>query len=260
MKSLSNPTLVTMMGSCVLGTCVAVVAAQRSQADELPAVSTFAATDVLVAEISELVEKTKKSVATEKLYDAATARVEKDAATLAALAVAVALHEEDSELKAAAPALLHAARELAECDNQADAKAAFAAVEAAIESGAGEQDEPSWDEPAAAIEAVMKQVTYLNTQLRRGVRKGKVRRPESAVAQATVLAVLSQAVICDGEDWAEDDEQLAAWNEMSAEMRDAAVAMRDAAAAEDGTAAEAAKERVEKSCKTCHEAFDIDET
>jgi cytochrome c5 len=36
--------------------------------------------------------------------------------------------------------------------------------------------------------------------------------------------------------------------------------MRDAAAAEDGAAAEAGKERIEQSCKTCHEAFDIDES
>lgn len=243
----------------MFGLCLVAGPAQHARA-EAPAVSTFAASDVLTAEITALVEKTKKSVATEKSYDAATARVEKDGATLAALAVAVGLHDEDNQLKSAAPALLHAARNLAECDNQADAKAALSAIEAAIASGAGEQDEPSWDESAAAIESLMKQVSYLNTQLRRGVRKGKVRRPESAVAQATVLAVLSQAVICDGEDWAEDDEQLAAWNEMAAEMRDAAVAMRDAAAAEDGAAAEAGKERIEQSCKTCHEAFDIDES
>ena len=56
----------------------------------------------------------------------------------------------------------------------------------------------------------MKQVTYLNTTLRRGVRSGKVRRPESIVAQAMILAVLSQAIVCEGEEWAGDDEQLAA--------------------------------------------------
>jgi hypothetical protein len=254
MKIFSIPSFVM-----IFGLCLAVGLTQHARA-EAPQVSTFAATDVLTAEIAELVEKSKKSVATEKAYEAATARVEKDAATLAALAVAIGLHDEDSQLKSAAPALLHAARKLAECDNQADAQTALTAVEAAIESGTGERDEPSWDEPAASIESLMKQVTYLNTQLRRGVRKGKVRRPESTVAQATVLAVLAQAVVGDGEDWAEDDEQLASWNEMVAEMRDAAVAMRDAAAAQDGAAAEAAKERIEQSCKTCHEAFDIDES
>jgi hypothetical protein len=242
----------------MIGLCVAAGSAQPAQADA-PAVSTFAAADVLVAQINELVKKTEKSVATEKSYDAATARVEKDAATLAALAVAVGLHDEDNELKSAAGALLHAARELAECDNQEDAAEALSAVKAAIASGTGDADEPSWDEPAASINSLMKQVTYLNTQLRRGVRKGKIRRSESVVAQASVLGVIAQAVVCEGEDWASDDEQLAAWNEMAAEMRAAAVAMRDAAAAEDGAAAEEAKDRVEQSCKTCHEEFDIDE-
>lgn len=254
MKRFSMQTSLIMFGLFMVAGPVQLVRA------EAPAVSTFAAMDLLVAEVADLVEKTKKSVATEKAYDAATAQVEKDAATLAALAVAVGLHDENNQLKSAAPALLHAARKLAECDNQADAKAAFAAVEAAIKSGTGKRDEPSWDESAAAIESLMKQVTFLNTQLRRGVRSGKLRRPESVVAQATVLAVLGQAVICEGEDWAEDDEQLAAWKEMAAELRAAAVAMRDAAAAEDGAAAEAGKERIEQSCKTCHEAFDIDES
>ncbi|MCA9103296.1 MAG: cytochrome c [Planctomycetales bacterium] len=244
----------------LLGTATVVFTSTTIRAQDAPPVSSFAAPDVLIAEITDLADKTKESVATEKSYDAATARVEKDAATLAALAVAVGLHDQDNALKSAAPALLHAARKLAECDNQADASAAFAEVEAALKSGAGEQDDPSWDEPAAAIQSLMKQVTYLNTQVRRSIRSGKIRRPESVASSATVLAVLGQAIVCDGDDWASDDEQLAAWETMAAEMRGAAVALRDAALANDGAAADAAKDRVEQSCKTCHDAFDIDET
>src|SRR5438270_14098484 len=79
-----------------------------------PPVSQFAPADDLVAQTKSIIDGLGPLVETEEAYQADADRLSRDAHTLAALALVLALHDTDHELKAAAPSLLAAAQRLAQ--------------------------------------------------------------------------------------------------------------------------------------------------
>src|SRR3990172_4942456 len=98
-----------------------------------PKVSTFAPAKDVVSQIGTYVGRLEESVESEDAFKEAEAKLAKDSNTLILLALAAGLHDEDNKLKAAAPAIMKAAQELAKAKSYAAAKAGVAAVKKALD-------------------------------------------------------------------------------------------------------------------------------
>ena len=110
--------------------CLALAVGRLLAGDPPPSrpVSQFAPADDLVAQVKLTMAGFAPLVASEEAYQTDAARLKRDAHTLAALALVLGLHDSDHSLKAAAPALLTAARQLAQANDFATAKTAVEAV------------------------------------------------------------------------------------------------------------------------------------
>lgn len=187
----------------------------------------------------------------------------RDANALAAVALALGMSTENSPAKAAASALLKAARAAASAKNLEEAQAAMKAVEAARTSR-GATDALRWEKVVALRPLMKNAVPALTTEMKRLGRNEKtfLRRgnAKKVVDNATVLAAV--AIACRenvDETLAPEEDEL--WRGYCERLADAAndyIEKANAVVAGKGDFAEttAAMKAIEATCNTtCHEKF-----
>ncbi len=236
---------------------VAVSAASGAAGAEPPAapkVSTFAPAKDLANQVDAYIESFEEAVKDAEEYKASEGKLAKDANTLILVALGLGLHDEESQYKAAAPALIKAAQELADAKDFASAKAAVAAVKKA----AGAKGDPSalkW-EKVASLQQTMKAVPGIDSRLKRNTRTEKAlkTKAKTSSSDAATLAIIAQGSIADTSE-AKGDDQIKQWYKACELMRDAAAKVNAGVRAGDFGAVKAAKKDLEKSCHDCHEVF-----
>jgi cytochrome c556 len=222
-----------------------------------PRLSSFAPAGDLLEQVDFFIGRVEASLADPAGFDAARqARTFKDANTLAVLAMALALHDEDFPQKAAMPAMLEAAHELAAAESSGErARASLQAIKAA-RGGEGARGESSmkW-EKTASLAALMKQVPVISAPLKRAVAPGRLeRQAKQAAGQSAALAAIAQAALVDLE-YADSPEQAAAWVRLCEAMRDGAGEVNAAVHARDPARVAKGMERLMQSCDACHAKF-----
>lgn len=228
---------------------------EAAQPPAAPPVSTFAPVDDLLAHVDSCLESFAPVLASAEAYDRGKARLEKDADSLAAVALALHLHDQEHRLKHHAGVMFHAAQQLAAAADYAAAQQAWRALQAANRLETSAVPELAWQR-AGEMGIVMKQVTLLHNKLKRGARPGP--RFDAGAEEnsrlATVLAVLAQCTQTDVP-VETSPADTAKWYDLCAEMRDYCSQTSQALHARDPQATAAALDRVEQNCNACHDVF-----
>ncbi|MGD9721331.1 MAG: hypothetical protein AB7O59_08985 [Pirellulales bacterium] len=235
---------------------VALYSAEVAPAPPAAPVSTYAPATDLLEQVDFFTGRVSESLAAPAAFDLAKqSRTLKDANTLAVLALALALHDQDFPQKAAMPALLQAAQQLAAADaDYAKASLALAQIKAARQGQAPAVDIPKW-EKVASLPLLMKQVPLIHTALKRGIDPRRLARQKAqAAGQAAALAAIAQASQFDDE-YAKTPEQIENWRRLCGDMRDAAGSVNAAIAAADLQRVDESMKRLTQSCDACHAAF-----
>jgi len=221
---------------------------------EAPPASQFAPAADLVEQIEYYLKRLDEAVATEEDYKDCVERIAKDTDTLTVIALSLGLHDADNPYKAAAPAIIKAARDLAAAKDYPTAKAAVAGVQKAAADKSGDPAGLKW-EKVASLKQLMLAVPVINTQLKRNAR---LRRPKSdgpkAAGRAAVIAVIGQAALYHSGD-TEKPDLAEEWYKYCIQMRDAAAEVNGAAHRADKAAARETITKLAKSCDDCHTVF-----
>ncbi len=239
-------------------TVVAVFAFARLAMAEPPAapkVSTFAPAADLVSQVDAYLERLEESVANPADFKDSEGKIQRDANTIILVALALGLHDTDNKYKAAAPAIVKAAQEVAQAQDHAAAKTAVENLKKAVAGGAA-TGELKW-EKVASLGALMKQVPMINTKLKRNLRRFAKKAEESA-ADTAVLAVIAQGSMANAEETKKPNE-VEKWYAFCVQMRDAASALNAAIHAGDEKKADAEMKALTKSCDDCHAVFHEEE-
>ena len=241
--------------------------ASQAAAAELPPappVSTFAPAQDLVLQVQFYLEELEEAVATEGEYNDSVDKIVKHSNALILVALALGLHDTDNQFKAAAPAMVKAARQLAAAGDYAAAKEGVAALQAATASTEGSPSELKW-EKLASLPALMEAVPLINTRLKRYIRDGRETKLKKAVddlaGQTAALAVIAQGSMANSSE-TDLPNEVGKWLAFCVQMRDAAtdVNARVRAFGQDGTsetfqAAKTAMKNLAQSCEDCHALF-----
>jgi glutathione S-transferase len=195
------------------------------------------------------------AVKSEADFKDAEGKVSRDANTLVLIALALGLHDKDNQYKAAAPAMVKAAQQVAVAKDFTAAKAAVAALEKAAKSS--DAGELKW-EKVASLPKLMKQVPLINTKMKRSLKRFAAKAKETA-GDTAVLAVIAQGSMANADETKKPTEA-AAWYKHCADMRDAAAAMNAAIHAGDQKVADKQMKTLTKSCDDCHAIFKPDAT
>ena len=180
--------------------------------------------------------------------------VEKDASTLAVLALVLAHHDSDGESKNNAGDMLTVAQTLVgSVASHAEAKAAFDKLRS-TQSAVGSGEPVEW-KPVANLSVLMQQVPIVNNSLRRGVRSRRFKRSiDRTAGLAATLAALAEISALDTT-YCVDDEDTRVWREICAEMRDAAARVNRAVRNTDQQAAQKGLDLLVETCDKCHHRF-----
>jgi hypothetical protein len=218
------------------------------------AMSKVAPADDLVKQLDAYVAGCREGLTDEQTYDNRSRTIAKDANTLAAIALALAMHDQPHRLTKVAPALLLYSQDLAKAQDFESAKKAFADLERAAAGQTSIKPEVKW-ERVAGLGQLMKQVTFVNNRLRRNMRRFEERKDDNA-RDAALLAVIAQAATYDTHE-VDDPADLDKWYQLCGEMRDAAGDVNAKIHAADKAGAEAALGKLAQSCESCHEIFRV---
>jgi hypothetical protein len=235
--------------------CAAGGVAVGAEPPAAPKVSTFAPAKDVVSQIETYVARLEESVASEDDFKEAEAKVVKDANTLILLALAAGLHDEDNKAKAAAPAIMKAAEELAKAKGYAAAKAGVAAVKKALDATDGNPAELKWVK-SASLPDLMKQVPLVNSRLKRNLRGPKFKsKARDNAGDAATLGVIAQGSIADDSEAKKNNEDVQKWFRLCVQMRDAAASLNKAVHEGNQDAADKAMSALNQSCDDCHAVF-----
>jgi hypothetical protein len=226
-----------------------------------PKLSTLVPAGELVDQARLYAQGFETALANEKEYAEDADKLKKDANTLIVVALVLGNYDQPNDLKAAAPALLKAAQQLAKAKDYAAAKAALAPLQAAMATGpmatgpdAKPDGELKWEKVASQGQ-LMKQATLINTKLRSGMRRFDAKKMDELARQAAVLTAIGQATVYDTHEVGDDPEDLAKWYKLAAEMRDVAANLNAQIRARNKAGATDAVAKVAKNCEACHEVF-----
>jgi cytochrome c556 len=251
--SVARPQSIALL--TVVATATIACAAEAADPPPAPAVSTFAPIDDLLAYVDSCLESFAPVLASAETYERGKARLEKDADSLAAVALALHLHDQDHRLKHHAGVMFKAAQQLATAADYAAAQQAWHVLQAANRGETSAVPELAW-QPAGEMGIVMKQVTLLHGKLKRGARPGP--RFDAAAEEhariATVLAALAQCTQSDVPEGTSPADTIK-WYDLCAEMRDLCSETSRALHARDPAGTAAALARVERNCNACHDVF-----
>ncbi len=220
----------------------------------VPKFSTFASGDDLAAEVSFLVTDLEKAVVDEDEYKSQVQdRFIRDGNTLALVAMALGLHDQDNPLKLQAKAIAAAARKLTQTKDFATTKQAVEALKAAVDGKGSGGDELKWGK-VAELKGLMKdQVPSVNTKLQNCLRKFKKRAAEAAANAATMALIAENATLYVAETKKPDEG--AKWTAFSAQMRTAASELAAKIHAGDEAGSTVAMDKLNQSCHDCHAVF-----
>lgn len=242
----------TVVAVIVLPACLAIGAVIAGPADPGP-LSKYAPLADLMALHDQLSKALSEGVVDEAAFTERKEQIPKDAHTLAALVMVLAHHDEaDDKWKATAGAQLTAAQALAKAKDFATAQAAHAEYQKAIKGDNPNQPIPEWGKVASQGQ-LMKQVTIVNSRLRRNMRRFEERDKENA-RDAALLAAIAQATNYDTHE-VKDLTKLDKWYMYCDEMRNASAELNAKIHAKDKAGAELALGKILKSCEGCHEQF-----
>ena len=229
--------------------------AQAAEPPAAPKVSSFAPAKDIASQIVAYVARLEESVATEEDFKESEAKLAKDANTLILLALAAGLDDQENPYKAAAPAIMKAARELTQAKGYAAAKVGVAEVKKAAESTGGNPAELKWVK-SASLPALMKQVPLINSRLKRNLRGRKFKsKAKSNAGDAATLAVIAQGSMADDSEAKKTGEDVKKWYGFCTAMRDAAAALNKAIHQHDQSSAKKALGALNQSCDQCHAVF-----
>lgn len=241
-----------ILGAATLAALLLVTSGASDNAADVP-VSSYASADDLATLIKDFGERVGEAVVSADEFEAKGSRMVRDARTLVVLGTALGLHDQDHPLKAAAPSIAATSAKVAEAGNDlAQAQAAVEELRAALGGEATEATPASWSN-VKALGQLMKQVNFVNTRLKRNIKKLDKNQAQCA-ADATLLAVIGQACHFDTHE-VKDDAQLPHWHEYADEMRDASADLAAKIKAGQADAIDAAMKRVADNCEACHKEF-----
>lgn len=219
--------------------------------------SSFAPLKPTVAELTYFVDKIGKDLEDKADFtEDQQKRIGLDSSTVAVLALTLGMHDEKTELKAAASKIVDLAVELAGNAEEFDAaKKSYEQLKHAIETKP-KGDELDWDAPVTDIVALMQQVPIVNDKVRRGVNDNRrfARTAEKTAQKAVTLAAIAHASMMNT-DYCGDDEDVKAWKKSCADMRDACTDVYKALMEKDQEKAKAGNDRVVETCDACHHRF-----
>ncbi|MEX2111569.1 MAG: hypothetical protein WD845_00190 [Pirellulales bacterium] len=233
-----------------------VLAEPPSAEAERVAIAPFVPVDDLIAQVDYFVGRMDEALASPQAFDlAAQSRVMKDANTLAALALVLSLYDEDFPRRAAMPALLRGAQQLAV--SEADFEKSSQALADIKRAQAGHVDPAAgakW-EGVASLSVLMKQVPVIHSRLNRGVdRRRLARQATQSAGESATLAAIAQASMIDTS-YAKTAAQADEWRRQCEAMRDAAGEVNAAVHAQDFERVSAGMKRLVQSCEACHATF-----
>lgn len=238
----------TLMVASIFGVSLA-------QAPDEAKPSVYAPQEDLIRQVNSYLESLKAATADASEYNEdKKAEVNRDANTLAAIALVLGMHDQDNPLKPAAAKLIAAATHLAaEHDDAQKAADAIAKLKAIIDKPE-KGDALSW-KPAGDMVALMKQVPIVNNNLRRSVTSRRfAQSTDKNAALAATLAAIAQASMLDTDHIA-DEADRPLWVKTCAEMRDGSAEVLQAVRKGDQAAATKALDKIVKSCDDCHHKF-----
>lgn len=224
------------------------VTAAAAAADAKP--SEYAPAKVAGEQLAAYVDAMEGYLKDKDEFAEAMPRITRDANTVIALALVLGLHDEANEYKAAAPAIIKAAKVAAKEADYATVAKNVAALKAALKSTA--DDKLSWDVPVASMKQMMVQVPLLDSKLKSAFRRFD--KKDVMAGQAVTIAVLCQASMANVAE-TEAPAESAKWVAACKVTRDDAAALYAAIAAGNKAAAQAAYDEMAKSCDICHETF-----
>jgi len=227
---------------------------QAAELTPAPALSTLVPVNDLADQIEYYVEELEECVEDSEEYEDSVDKIKRYSSTLAVLALAVGLHDQNSELRKAAPVLVKASQELANAKDYAAAKAAFSGIEAAL-SASGNPATLKWAK-VADLHALMEQVPLINTRLKRYIRRFDKGAPY-IIGNSAALVAIGQGSMANADE-TEAPDKVAEWYKYCIQMRDSAGALNKAVHAEDEAAAGIAMEALQQSCDDCHAVFHQD--
>jgi hypothetical protein len=218
-----------------------------------PKVSSLAPAKDIVSQVEAYVEDLEEAVKAEADYKDNESKILKGSNTLILLALAAGLHDDDNSLKAAAPAIMKAAQQLAGAKDYQAAKSGVAAVKKAMEDK-GDASDLKWAK-SASLPELMKQVPLVNNRLKRNFAGDKFKKKaKDNAGDSATLAIIAQGSMADTSE-AKTDENVKKWYGFCVQMRDAAAAVNKAVHAGDKDAAEKAMSALAQSCEDCHAVF-----
>ena len=218
--------------------------------------SAYAPAKDLEAQLADFLEKTDEALAEEEEYgEEQQQTVARNAATIAAIGMVLAMHDEESDLKPAGGALIAAGEKLASAGaDRAAAKSALEELKSLVESPTEGEAVSEW-RPAGELAQHMKQVPIVNNNLRLAVTGKRFDRTlDRSAGLAASLAALAQVSRADTA-YCSDDASTKEWQSLCDKMRDASSAVRTAVRAKDQAAATKALDAIVVTCDECHAKF-----
>ena len=230
-----------------LGTC-----AIAGESPQPPAITSVVPVEDLMALVESYRKGLGEMTADEQTFLDSAHKVSRDAQTLAAVGLALGIDETDHPLKTAAPAVIAAARQLAQAKDFAAAHEAIGALERAFdEKPAAAQ--PLKPEKVASLAQLMKQAGFAQNRLKRG--PGRTADDNEAKRRdAALLAAIAQALLYDTE-LAQTPDEREQWYRFCGQMRNRAGRLNRALKAADKEGTEHTLREVGQSCEACHAAF-----
>ncbi len=236
--------------------CVAMFA--QAVPPEASKVSTFAPAADLSSQLVEYVAALEECVASADAFKDFGSKIDKDANTVAVIALALGLSDEDNKYKKAAPAIIKASQAIAAAEGYEATKAAVDELKAAMTSE-GDPDTLKWEEKVASMPELMAQVPLINTRLKRYTRGSRLKsKADDTKGYAAVIAAISQASMANAE-CTDKPEEATKWYAYCEQMRDAAAAVHQAIDEGDEEKVSQAMDALQKSCDDCHAVFHEEE-
>lgn len=220
-----------------------------------PALSTLVPVEDLAERVEYYVEELEECVESLEEYEDSIDKIERYSNTLAVIALAVGLHDQDSSLRKAAPVLVKACQELANAKDFSGARSGVAGIKAAL-TASGDPATLKWTK-VADLHALMERVPQINARVKSRMRKFE-RGSSDLMGYTASLVAIGQGSMANADD-TEAPEKVAEWYKYCRQMRDAAGALNKAVHAKNEDAAKTAMQALQQSCDDCHAVFHQDE-
>jgi hypothetical protein len=253
---------------CVAGIGFASGGEEPADGKNDAAVAPLPHVDDVVGQLRFYAERLQESLAKADAYDESKqARVEKDAATVAALAGVLQRHCDDHALKPVAAHIRSAANEIsANLRDYTKAAPANDRIAAALAGKATTDEKASAVEAASSPDAakatadtnpmLMKQIRFIDNRMKRAARDRNASEKQrgEVAGHATTLAALAEAMAANSKHYGKTESRERQWNEACANMATAAAKL-NAAARDSAANLSQAVRALDATCARCHADF-----